>query len=96
MRDHPFACPVYHMCHTPSLKTVQLRLRLSSQPLVGSASRHISGSCVHLNPSSLLTSAIAFLGRHEKYIVYGAGPSVTTFTSKHVPSALLPRTGFPG
>ena len=47
-----------------------------------------------IDREALRTSAIAFCGRHEKYIVYGAGPSVTTFTSKHVPSFSLPRTGF--
>ena len=35
-----------------------------------------------------------FFGRHEKYIVYGAGPFVTTLMSKHVPSRLFPSTGF--
>ena len=36
-----------------------------------------------------------FFERHEKYIVYGAGPFVTTFTSKHVPRRALPSTGPP-
>ena len=85
--------PVYHMCHTPSFLTALERLTISSQPLAGFSRRQISGFCVHVSASLLLTNAMDFLGRHEKYIVYGAGPFVTTLMSKHVPSFLFPSTG---
>ena len=57
------------MCHTPSFLTVQERLTISSQPLAGFSRRQISGLCVHVSASLLLTNAMDFLGRHEKYIV---------------------------
>ena len=91
-RRLPCVCPEYHIWYLPSFFRRHMRLTSSSHPVDASGASTMRGGS-HEKPSLLNDTAMDFLDRHEKYILY---PSLSgrTKTSKHSPSS-LPMTGFP-
>ena len=83
-RRLPCVCPEYHIWYLPSFFRRHMRLTSSSHPVdVSGASTMRGGS--HEKPSLLNDTAMDFLDRHEKYILYPSS-SGRTKTSKHSPS----------
>ena len=67
--------------------------RLQSDPFGERSGRRPAN--LALDDAPAVVGGVALRGRQEKYIVQGAGPSRTTFTSKHVPRRSPPRIGLP-